>query len=265
MDMRKTGLGILFVVLMFAAAASAQLSMCVEYITVDNIGRMSASNYTPQNDYDFRFVNGSSDVSDGSDFAAVRNAFDTWVDLPSSDLSVNEVRSRADFTPGSRNGYNDISWIDSGYGYADPWTDLLEFSDYALAVVVTWYSSYSGAVRERDMYFNDVDYSWRTDSDGTQSGGFYVEDIALHEIGHIYGLKDVYNPGQPGWQEWMGSGNESLTMYGYSSWWNVDTTLSDIDILAMAELFPDAMAIPEPKAAIMFMMAGGILFFVRKP
>ena len=265
MDLRKTGLAITFLISMFTSTAMSQLSMCVEYITADNIGRMSASDYTPRNDYDFRFVNGSRDVSDGSDFAAVRNAFGTWVDLPSSDLGGNEIRSRADFTPGSMNGYNDISWIDSGYGYSDPWSDLLQFSDYALAVVVTWYSTSSGNVKERDMYFNDVDYSWRTDSDGAQSGGFYVEDIALHEIGHVYGLKDVYNPGQSGWQEWMGSGNESLTMYGYSSWWNEDTTLSDIDILAVADLFPAAVAVPEPKAAIMFMMAGGILFFVRKP
>ena len=263
MDLKKTGLAVLLFVLVTTAAVLGQLSVCVEFITTDNIGQMAASNYIPQSDYTYRFVNGASDVSDGSDYAAVRNAFSTWIDLPSSDLSVTETSKSVSFTPGTRNGYNDISWIGSGYGYNDPWSDLLSFSNSALAVVVTWYSSYSGIVRERDLYFNDVDYSWRTDSDGVQVGGFYVEDIALHEIGHIYGLKDVYNPGQPGWQAWMGSNNNYLTMYGYSSWTNEDVMLSDIDILAMADLHPSA--VPEPNAAIMFAMAGGILIFVRKP
>lgn len=264
MDLKKTGLAILMFVLGLTAVSHAQLMMSGEYITLDNIGQMGASNYVPRSDYSYRFVKGASDVSDGSDFAAVRDAFGIWTDQPTSDLSVSEITKYASFTPGTKNGYNDVSWIGSGYGYADPWGDLLGFSSNAIAVVVTWYSSYSGAIKERDMYFNDIDFDWRTESDGVQSGGFHVGHIALHEAGHIFGLKDVYNPGQPGWQEWMGSGNEALTMYGYSSWYNSDMRPSEYDVAAMAALFPSA-AVPEPKAAVLFMMAGGILFAVRKP
>lgn len=263
MDLKKTGLVIIMTVLTLAVTVQAQLLRQTEFISLDNIGQMAAAHYTPQNDYTYRFVNGASNISDGSDFAAVRNAFGTWGSEPSSDISVSEVLGTTGFTPGIRNRMNDVSWINSGYGHDDPWGDLLGFSSKTIAVVMTWYSSASGTVRERDMYFNDIDFDWRTDSDGASSGGFDVEHIALHEIGHIYGLKDVYNPGQPGWQEWMGSDNESLTMYGYSNWWDKDITLSDIDIMAMAELYPTS--VPEPKAAIMFMMAGGILFAVRKP
>lgn len=259
---KKSVWTIILVVLMLTTTASAEILVHVDFITMDNIGQMATANYTPQNGYDYRFVNSAADISDGSDFAAVRDAFGTWIDLPSADLSVSEFSKSVFFTPGSRNGYNDISWVGDGFGYDDPWSDLLEFSDYAIATVMTWYSSSTGAVRERDLYFNDIDFGWRTDTAGLTSGGFYVEDIALHEIGHIYGLQDVYNPGQYGWQDWMGTGNDYLTMYGISSWQYEDTTLSDVDIAAITELFP--MAIPEPKAAIMFMMAGGILFFTRK-
>ncbi|MHC4552510.1 MAG: hypothetical protein ACYSUT_07070 [Planctomycetota bacterium] len=265
MDLKKTGLVILAFVLGLSAASNAQLIMNAEFITLDNVGNMAADAYTPKNDYTYHFVNGASDISNGSDFAMVRNAFGIWADEPTSDLSVTEITRNASFTPGTRNGYNDISWIASGYGYDDPWGSLLGYSSRAIAVVVTWYSSWSGAVSERDMYFNDVNFDWRTDSDGVETGGFHVGHIALHEAGHIFGLKDVYNPGQPGWQAWMGSGNENLTMYGYSSWYNDDMTLSEYDIAAISELFPSAVTVPEPKAAVMFMMTGGILFVVRKP
>ncbi len=258
-------MGLVIITAILVQTAAAQLEevvMQTESISLNNVDRMTGSDYNPRNDYTFRFVNGASDISDGSDFEAVRNAFETWVNLPSADLRVSEVIGTAGFTPGSINGTNDISWIDSGYGYEDPWTDMLGLSHNAIAVVMTWYSPVSGTVLERDMYFNDINFDWRTDSDGLQSGGFYVEHIALHEAGHIYGLNDLYDPGQSGWQEWMGSGNKGLTMYGYSSWWNEDTTLSEFDVAAISSLY--ATAVPEPDSAILFMMAGVILVAVRR-
>ncbi|MBC8392660.1 MAG: PEP-CTERM sorting domain-containing protein [Deltaproteobacteria bacterium] len=263
MHIKKIGLVIIMAVLVQTARAGLEeMVLQTEFITMNNIDRMTATQYTPQNNYTYRFVNGASDISDGSDFEAVRNAFGTWVNVPTAGLRVSEVIGKAGFTPGSINGANDISWIDSGYGYDDPWTDLLGLSNNAIAVVMTWYSPNSGTVLERDMYFNDINFDWRTDSDGLQSGGFYVEHIALHEVGHIYGLKDVYNPPQSGWENWMGGGNEDLTMYGYSSWRNEDTTLSYIDIAAISSLH--AVAVPEPDSAILFVLAGGVLVTVRR-
>lgn len=265
MSVNKTGMIVLLTVLAVVSVADAQLIVCTEFITLENVGNMAQTDYTPRSDYVYRFVNGAEGISDGSDYQAVRNALGIWVNQPTSDLNASEITRSVSFTPGTKNGYNDIAWISSGYGYANPWADLLGFSNNAIATVVTWYSSWNGAIKERDMYFNDVDFDWRTDSDGQQSGGFHVGHIALHEAGHIFGLKDVYNPGQPGWESWMGSGNEGLTMYGYSSWMDEDMALSAVDIAATAELFPSAAAVPEPQTAVLFVMAGCILFVVRKP
>ncbi len=264
MSLKRAGLVIAAVVLMISGSAGAQLITNAEFIALGNINQMGAAEYNARNDYDYRFVNGASDISDGSDFDAFRDALGTWVDLPDSDLYASEITKNVAFTPGSKNGYNDIAWIGSGYGYTNSWADLLGFSSSAVACVVTWYAPHSGAVKERDMYFNDINYDWHTETDGDQSEGFHVGHIALHELGHIFGLVDVYNPGQSGWQAWMGTGNEHLTMYGISGPGNEDMTLTAIDIAAMALLHP-AATVPEPKAAIMFMMAGGILFAVRKP
>ena len=181
-----------------------------------------------------------------------------------SDLSYYESTRQYDFTTGVGNFKNEISWVGADqFGYNNPWADLLGYSNQTIAVAVTWYYS-SGTVAERDLYFNDVNFDWRTDTDGVQNGGYNVEHIALHEIGHLYGLVDVYNPDSPYYESWMGTGNDDMTMYGYSAWYDNDVTLSEMDSWAMSLLHPSFL-VPEANPAILFMMAGGILFFVRKP
>jgi hypothetical protein len=253
-------------ILVVSGSAYAGLVNTVNYIASENIEQMAHTYFTPSNNYTYRFVNGSQDIGDGSDFEAVRNAFRSWVDIPSANLNIKEVVGAGNFRPGQYNAQNEISWIDSGYGYEDPWTDLLGLSERALAVVLTWIDPSNGSVLERDMYFNDVHYDWRTDSDGLQVGGFSIEHVALHEIGHIFGLRDIYNPLHDGWESWMGDDNELMTMYGYSSWNNDDVSLTAEDIKAISLLHPiSVLAIPEPSLGILFFMAGTIITAVRKP
>lgn len=264
MNINKIGWMIVSGAILITCPAYAGLQVSFEYISQDNIGQMAHNDYIPSNNYSYRFVYGAQDIDDGSDFAAVRNAFGTWVDLPSSNLSCQEVIGTSTFKPGEYNGKNEISWISAGYGYDDPWTELLGLSENSIAVAMTWYNPVTKQVLERDLYFNDVYFSWRTDSDGLQTGGFSVEHIALHEIGHLFGLKDVYNPGQTGWESWMGDNNQYLTMYGYSSWKSDDVTLSEEDILAVSLLHPDdSVTVPEPASLVIFMAAGGFLIVGR--
>lgn len=233
-------------------AGDGQICMSTANISWDNVPNMVTSTFMPQAEYTFAFVNGSKNISDGSDFDAVRSAFDTWLGLPDSDIFASEVAYAGQLDPGSVNGRNEISWIGLDDSGTDLWGDILGFSSNTIATVVTWYYSGSGEVVERDMYFNDVNMDWRTDSDGID-GGFNVEHIALHEIGHIYGLEDVYNPGQAGYEEWMGSCNSSLTMYGYSNAGNNDITLSAEDIYAMSLAHP--ASVPEPGTGVLLLCA----------
>lgn len=222
-----------------------------EYITSENISNMVASIFNPQSHYEFEFVLGSLDIDDGSDFAATRSAFNTWVGLADSAVSMTETYYDGSIALGGTDGQNEISWIP--YTGTNWWVDVLGYSPSAIAVTSTWYIPSTGEVVERDLHFNDTYMYWYTDTDGASPSNdpFYVGHVALHEIGHIYGLKDVYNPGQPAYEEWMGSGNEQLTMYGYSGPLDEDITLTDIDIAAMAMAHP----IPEPATVFLFALA----------
>ncbi|MBN1125565.1 MAG: hypothetical protein JXA82_11195 [Sedimentisphaerales bacterium] len=241
---------------------TAAVSSTNQAIANDNLQHMVTADYQPRSDYNFEFVYGSKDIQDGSDLSAVLDAFQTWMDLPDSDISFQQNKGRSNLNLGQNNGRNEITWISASQFGEDAWTNLLDFSTQAIAVAVTWYYSNTGQIAERDIYFNDINMDWRTDTDGITSGGFDVEHIALHEIGHIYGLEDIYNPGQKGYQSWMGSGNEELTMYGYSQWWNDDVTLSTADIQAMALAHPASL--PEPATALLLIL-GSLAFRIHLP
>lgn len=81
----------------------------------------------------------------------------------------------------ARDGYNVIAWKNSGFSSAN-----------TLAVTRTWYqgTKQDGCypVLEADISFNMAD-RWSTNGDGN----FDVQAAALHEMGHILGLDDIYN------------------------------------------------------------------------
>ncbi|MHB8120099.1 MAG: matrixin family metalloprotease [Methanothrix sp.] len=69
-------------------------------------------------------------------------------------------------------------------------------SGSALAYSRTWFNynkvdGYNTAV-ESDIVFN-TGYTWRTDG---LNGGFDVQSVALHELGHTLGLGDLYGKTQ---------------------------------------------------------------------
>jgi len=209
--------------------------------------------------YTYSFIGGSRSIIDGSDYQAVQNAFQKWTSANSSLWAV-EVPSNGNFTPGRRNGRNEIAWISPTEKEPNPWKNVLKLPDTILAVVKVWVAPGSNRVIERDLYFNDVSVCWRTGSDG-EEGGFGVERVALHEIGHLFGLRDVYNPGQKGWEEWMGDGNEDLAMYGYSSRWDETAAVHPLEAAAMALAY---RSIPEPRSMPVFALAAAMFFITRR-
>ena len=223
--------------------------------------QMQIGNLRFSSGYTYTFRNGSRCISDGSDYQAVQSAFQTWLQEPSSSLWAVETSARRGFTPGRMNGQNDISWISPTEKNTNPWKTVLNLPERMLAAVMMWVNPSTGCVLERDLYFNDVSVDWRTASDGLSAGGYWVERIALHEIGHLFGLRDIYNSGQKGWESWMGDGNEGLAMYGYSYWQDESAGLQWADIAAMALAHP---AVPEPRSMPIFALGAAVFFITRK-
>ena len=239
--------------------ADISVRLDVEYLASENIGDMVETLFTPESGYEFEFVLSTLDVSDGSDFDAVRDAFGTWVDLPDSIVSVAETTYDGNITLGGTNGENEVSWIP--YTGTNWWVDVLGYPPSAIGVTSTWFNGVTGEVLERELHFNDTYMYWYTDTDGAvpSNDPHYVEHIAVHELGHIYGLKDVYNPGHPAYEAWMGVSNEELTMFGLSAALDEDVTLSSMDIAAMAIGHP----VPEPMT-VLLLASGALALFHRR-
>jgi len=98
----------------------------------------------------------------------------------------------------------------------------------AIAVTIVW--GYFGGppssrrIIEFDMIFDDVDFDWGFGSD---TAFMDVQNIAAHELGHAWGLGDVYE-----------TACSAVTMYGYS--WEGDIekrTLAQPDITALQTLY----------------------------
>ena len=87
------------------------------------------------------------------------------------------------------NGVNEICWNYLG-------------ADGTVALASTWVNTATNTLVEFDIEFND--YYWWSTSSSPPSTYFDVWSIALHELGHAVGLKDLYN-----------SSDSAKVMYGY--------------------------------------------------
>lgn len=104
-------------------------------------------------------------------------------------------------------GNNVVSWR-SGFLDITTW-----------AAVQCWTNS--GKVVECDMTFNS-NLQW---SNSGEAGKGDVRTIATHEAGHFLRLRDIYNPGDIGYQSWMGTNNDAQILYGKYSAGTIDYSL----------------------------------------
>jgi len=123
-------------------------------------------------------TNGMNEVSENDAKTAVRNAFETW---------DNENHG------GDSNGnffkeVNNRNQADIKVG----WTSL-GGPGGTLAVAFVNYSPTNKEITSASIYFDNEDV-WKTFSNricGSQTGGFDIEDVAAHEIGHAIGFNHV--------------------------------------------------------------------------
>jgi hypothetical protein len=130
---------------------------------------------------------GSADITNGSDIAAIHESFADWVNLPCGALDATHAGAAGStniLTGSNLNGKNEITWVETS-----AWT----FGKYVLGVTVPAFA-YSGKIGESDIAFNGYLQKWST------SGGFGkvdVKAIAIHEIGHFFGI----NHNLAGWSQ----------------------------------------------------------------
>jgi hypothetical protein len=105
----------------------------------------------------------------------------------------------------------------------------LGFGSYSnpnvIAVTYVWFSNNSW-IEETDIRFNES-FNWNCQG---QPGGWEmdVENIAAHELGHTFGLDDLY-----------GGGDSEKTMYGYAGYGETKKrSLHQDDIDGICYLYP---------------------------
>ncbi|MCC6345867.1 MAG: S-layer homology domain-containing protein [Nitrospirales bacterium] len=140
---------------------------------------------------------------------AVTSALGTWSTIPTSSFAFTYGGTTANSSWGVRDNVN-----------------LLAFGPInetgVLAVNYFWFTT-DGRLLDSDIKFNTrVPLS----TNGS-SGGFDLESLALHELGHSLSLADLY-----------GAGDTAKTMYGYLSQGSNKRSLHQDDIDGISHLYP---------------------------
>lgn len=150
----------------------------------------------------------SDNVADSAEIAAIQNAFQTWENEPLSNMDYTDGGSIGDTLAGPiPNNKNTVSWRNLG-------------SDGPVGVTYYWYYPSLKQIIEFDIVLNSA-LTWG-------SGGFGVQNVMTHEVGHTLILFDLYAP-KDGW----------LTMYGYTWVGDIEKqTLGTGDELGIQELYP---------------------------
>ena len=179
--------------------------------------------------------NGTSDPVGGPDvFTVFQDSFAHWVPpaLPTTVAAVIYGGTTGIDTfgilPGDTagDGFNVLLFV-----HNDP-----DLPNGTLALTLTMYDTTTGQIVETDTAFND-DYEWRTDGSGNPPATYELAPVAIHEMGHFFGLDHsfVANVG--------GTFDPTIACTMWPYYFGLDEeTLEPDDIAGITTLYPNPAA-----------------------
>jgi YVTN family beta-propeller protein len=127
--------------------------------------------------------NGVPLISDESDINAVKNAFQTWTDVPTADIEfISEGTTSAQYASAT-DGVNLVTFQD----------DRFPFGPNILAVAAKTLKMGPGdqvaEIMDADIIFNPEFVNHQTYNLGVGNAGYFdIQSVTTHEIGHVLGL-----------------------------------------------------------------------------
>jgi len=162
--------------------------------------------------------------------SAIQDAFETWDDLDQLKYKRKRKGSIPDNWGGPPDGLNNNVWI------AANWEGITGADENTIAITRVRYNAITGEMTDVDIAYNDQDFDWSNPT--PESGDMDPQNVATHEAGHVSGLGDIFNPGNPGYVSQMGDGNELQTMYGLIAEEEIDKrTLNSGDIAGIEYIY----------------------------
>src|SRR5262245_49629780 len=155
---------------------------------------------------------GSSQIPNGSEFNAVRAAFQAWQDIPSANIRL-DYKGTAPVRAVGLDSMNLVSFAD----------ESSPLGSSTLAATFTFFGTVNGQtyIREADILFNSSQ-PWTTSG---EPGRFDMQTIITHEVGHFLGLDHT--------------ALISSVMFPFGSQGQVDQrTLAYDDVAAATEIYP---------------------------
>ena len=121
---------------------------------------------------------GSDNIADESEKYAIKQAFQSWENVPGTSLNFFHDGNTGSTNFGSHSTHLVMFDENGSSGWFPPGSGIV-------AITPITYSTSSGRILDADILFNGRDWTFATDG---RNGAFDVQDIATHEIGHFIGL-----------------------------------------------------------------------------
>ena len=171
---------------------------------------------------------GSDNLPPAEAKAAVEAAFASWMVEGCSDLTFVQVGEVVDphdllLAGAPPNGKNEVAWIED-----DAWT----LGKYVLGVTAPMTSG-SAEIFESDIAFNGLKQKWSVGGGGNSMD---IESVAVHEIGHMFGLQHNLGP----YESWT----NLPTMHPSVLPQNMSRSLTGDDVSGLCFLYPGESGFP---------------------
>jgi len=188
-----------------AGNAKLKAPTCYAFLSPRKVKWLSTASYV---------INPTNSQGLSEDFikSAISQSAETWDSATSKEIANDNYTIDTTAVYGKRDGKNAIVFGDN---YQDP---------NVIGVTSVWYNTRTSAILEFDMSFEE-DFKW---GDASQDSSLMdLQNIATHELGHAFGMGDIYK-----------DACSAVTMYGYSDYGEIEKrTLEQPDIKGLQTLY----------------------------